>query len=352
MLADMHTPDSPLEKFGWLPEGLETVTLRLARADACAFKIGDIASKWSFEGPLDFEQVRRGNEVQTFLKSLRPVPPEAALLFSEAVNHLRAAIDNVVWYLIEQLHGDLSSRASTLVNMPIVETQEDLDRWTKRRLQAKITAFGADTPLGRRLRALQPFTDTRSGVPSMGSTLAAITRLEVESAHPLPLLQAYSNADKHRSITVGASRTFSSTDATPLAAQDLAHQELKVGDAMGPPTPWGKLTILETNTALMVHRPAPFSAWVNPVKEINALRIHVSQVVVPILLTGLEIPNGLPPGIELGDNGQSNRHRLAAGTWDDADARMAPLIKMRLDEANGRDFQIAPVAEDSRSWPR
>ena len=276
---------------------------------------------------------------------MRPVPPEASLLFSEAVNHLRAAIDNVIWYLIGiKARDPRRGPTATLVNMPILSQQEKLDKWTSRRLREKITAFGADTELGRRLRTLQPYVDQQNGVPSMGVVLAAVMRQEVESVHPLRLLQAYSNADKHRSIRITLPRTFASTDVKPWAEQNLAHQELKVGDAMGPPTPWGQLSILETNTAMMVQRPEPFSAWVNPVKELVAMRRHVGQVIVPILLTGLEMPNGLPPAIELGDTGLSNRERLVAGAWEDGDARLAPIVA-RFHEAEGRGLQFVPVVE-------
>lgn len=335
------------ETFSWLPEALDPVALRLARADAFAFEIGDLATKWSLDGPLDFEQVRRDGLTQMVVKSLRPVPPEASLLFSEAVNHLRAAVDNVVWYLVEQEHGNLSGPLAAMVNMPIVESQEALDKWTGRR--NKIPALGPQTRLGRRLRALQPFVEVQSSVPSMGEVLAAIMRLDVESAHPLRLLQAYSNADKHRSIRVAAGRTFSSWDAIPLAGQDLAPRELKVGDPLGRPSPWGQLSIVETNTAVMVQRPGPFSAWVNPVKELNAMRRHISQVVVPMLLTGLEMPKGLPPSIETGDSGKTSRERLISGEWDDAEARLIPLMRTRFQEAEKRGVQFAPAVDDSGS---
>ena len=339
----------PREELKWLPDELEAVALRLARADECAFKIGDLISQWSLDEPMDLEQVRCGDTVQLVVKAVRPVPPEASLLFSEAVNHLRAAIDNVVWHLVEQEHGDVSGAAASLVNMPIHETQEGLDKWTHRR--AKITAFGSETELGRRLRALQPFVDVESSVSSMGGFLAALTRQEIESAHPLRLLQGYSNADKHRSIRLAAARSFSSTDATPLSEQDLAHQEIKVGDAMGPRTPWGQVSFLDTNPAVMVQRPEPYSAWVNPVKDLNGMRRHVSQVVVPILLTGLEMPGGLPPVIEMGDNGLSTGERLAAGEWDDAESRLVGILQGRYQEALKREPRFAPVRDCAEEHP-
>ncbi|WP_458778614.1 hypothetical protein [Arthrobacter sp. D3-16] len=345
MFAIVDNPDKSAEEFKWLPEALESVALRLARADECAFKIGDIGSKWSLEGPLEFEQVRRGKEVQTFLKSLRPVPAEASLLFSEAVNHLRASIDNVVWHLIEEAHGQLTGYVAKQIAMPITDSQTSLDRWAAPKVAKGVTAFGREATLGKRIRLLQPFVDVASEVPSLGRTLARMTGLEVESAHPLKLLQAYSNGDKHRSVRLTTARTFSSTDARPLTGQNLAHQELRVGDAMGPPTPWGQLAILETNTAVMVQRPDPYSAWVNPVKELNAMRQHVSKVVIPVLLTGLQMPKGLPPLVDFGDNGLSNRGRLLAGQWDDAEARLADIVQARFHEALARDVRFAPVVE-------
>lgn len=39
-----------------------------ARVDECVFMIGDLVSKWSLEGPLDMQQVRRGDEVDTVLQ--------------------------------------------------------------------------------------------------------------------------------------------------------------------------------------------------------------------------------------------------------------------------------------------
>ncbi|ACL39836.1 hypothetical protein Achl_1860 [Pseudarthrobacter chlorophenolicus A6] len=335
----------PSNEFAWLPEALELVALRLTRADQCAFKIGDLTSQWSLDGPLGFKQVRRGGTVQMILSSLRPIPPEASLLFSEAVNHLRAAIDNVVWFLVEQEQGDLTGSLAAQVSLPIVESQEDLDKWTRRR--SKITALASETTLGRRVQAIQPFAYPKSLVPSIGQTLAALTGQDVEMAHPLRLLQAYSNADKHRAIRLAAARTFSSTDAVPMAAQNLAHHELKVGDALGPPTPWGEVSFVDTNTAAMVQRPDPFSAWVNPVKDLNAIRRHVSKVVIPILLTGLEMPHGLPPGIETGDNGASHRERLLAGGWEDAETRLVPLLRARFRDAESRGVQFAPVVNES-----
>lgn len=340
----METSDAST-RLGWLPEALEPVALRLSRVDECAFRIGDVASKWSLNGPLDIEQIRTGDQVQAFLKSIRPVPPETSLLFSEAINHLRACIDNVVWYLVSKDLGRLSEKQASQINMPISETPQAFDNWTKRVEDNKILCLAADTPLGLRIRMLQPFEDTKSSVPSMGANLARLLGMEIESPHPLRLLQLYSNADKHRSIRLTAARTFSSTDLTPLFTQDLRPKELKVGEALSPRSPWGKLSILETNTAAMVQRPAPFTAWVNPVKELTALRGHISHIVLPVLLTGSESSHGLPPVVDLGDNALSHRERLEAGSWDDAHARLKKVVLSRYMEAERQGLQFADVVD-------
>lgn len=332
------------ETFSWLPLELEPVALRLARADECAFEIGDLISRWSLEGPLEFEQVRCGIEAETILKSIRPVPPRASLLFSEAINHLRASMDNVVWYLVEKEHGPLEGILATQVAMPIQPSPERMEAWMQRRVRGGLAAFSTESSLGRRLNTIQPFADVDSSVPSMGRRLAALIGQEVELAHPLHLLQHYSNADKHRSIRLAASRPFVSDDASPLLDQNLSHQDLRVGDVLGR-TVWGEPVIMETNPAVMVQRPEPYSAWVNPVKELNALRKHVSEIVIPVLLTGLQLPAGLPPALDLHDDGKSIRERLSMGSWEDAEKRLGPILKARFEDALNRDLEFPNIVD-------
>jgi hypothetical protein len=51
------------------------------------------------------------------------------LLFSEVVNHLRSAIDNVVCYIVEMLRGTPLCDGAHLVAMPIVQTAGELENW-------------------------------------------------------------------------------------------------------------------------------------------------------------------------------------------------------------------------------
>jgi hypothetical protein len=338
------TPDSP-DPLRWLPEELEPVALRLARVDECVFMIGVLVSEWSMEGPLDIQQVRRGDEVDIVLRGIRSIPPLVSLLFSEAINHLRAAIDNTVWYLVEREHGPLKGPRAHLVAMPILTREQALDDWVKKCEKAGLTVLGPNAVLGKRVRSLQSFADSATSIPSKNPLLAHLLGEEVEDAHPLLLLQAYSNADKHRAIRVAVARTTSSRHDEPFMAQDRSFKELRVGDVLARTT-WGNPVMFDSSTAAVVERPEPFIAPVSPVKELSHLHRYVSQVAIPILVTGLELPHSLPPSVDLGDNDRSARERLCDGSWDDADARLAPIIAERFSEAMNRDARFPDVVDD------
>ncbi len=81
--------------------------MRLARADELAYRLAEVALAWSRgpvdEGALTIQQVERTPDFYDVeVTSIRPVPPVAAMLFSEAIHHLRSALDNVVFYMAEE----------------------------------------------------------------------------------------------------------------------------------------------------------------------------------------------------------------------------------------------------------
>lgn len=91
----------------WLPVGLESVALRLARADQLIYELARGAFGWSSgDTPIDlgYEWVCP-HRLNLVVRGVREIPPILPMLFSEAVNHLRAAIDNTVFYLVGQAHG-------------------------------------------------------------------------------------------------------------------------------------------------------------------------------------------------------------------------------------------------------
>lgn len=330
------TPNS--EPYAWLPLQLEPVALRLARADQLAYEIGDVVGEWSLYGPMTLVEVRRGTAMRLEVESVRPVPPIASLLFSEAINHLRAALDNVIWHLVSKANPKLSPSAQRAVSMPIFDNREGFDKWVGRMKNAKITAFSSGAPLAQAVRKLQPFEDEPSKVGSVSKRFAVVSGHEVELAHPLLLLQTYSNADKHRTVQIAAARSFVSDDRTPFGTQDHRHRLLRVGDVLVR-SQEGEVVEVETQTAAMIRRPAPFAQWVSPVHELNKLRRYLSEVAFPSLITGLILPNGLPPNIGLGNTGQTLRERITAGEMLDAVQRLVEPSKERMRRAEAKPVQ-------------
>ena len=276
--------------------------------------------------PTELEQVRRdGSAYDVVVQRVRPVAPEVALLFSEAIHHLRAALDNVVWYLVEQVHAPLTPRVARQVALPIHDREAAYDRWTQQRIRDGLGAFASTATLGQRVRSLQPFANPAESVPSISAVMATLSGMDRELAHPLRLLQDYSNEDKHRQIRVAAARTIASTYDRPILEQDRRQHPVAVRMVIASGV-WGTPQIVEMNTAAAIKRPGESEAWVNPVKEVSALRQYVADIAIPTLLTGLALPGGIPPAVDLGDTGLDDRERIAAGGYEDAEARFAPRL--------------------------
>ncbi|MFE4000457.1 hypothetical protein ACFX43_16865 [Nocardioides sp. YIM B13467] len=315
----MTTPSN----LSWLPETLLPVALRLGRADALAGELGDVCLSWSRgengEGPLDVVQVEREpGFVALEIRRIRTVPPIAGMLFSEIINHLRAVIDNVVYRLAEQAHGQpFTPKEATQVAFPI-HYDEASYLGKARRLQKKYPQLAPGHPLGDRIQALQPFNDPRtvSAVPSgLGGMLLGDGAPDM---HPLILLQRYSNDDKHRAIRLASGRTITRRDDEPPQPVEMKH--VQVGDVVDR-GPVGTYFEVVTMPALCVQRPDG-GPWVSPGHELNKLFGYVADVAVPRLVTGLDLPDGFPAQIDLSDNNVTDVNRLEGASNVRAHDRM------------------------------
>lgn len=178
---------TPSHNLSWLPDELVPVAFRLARADTVAGELGDVCLSWSRgdddNGPLELVQVARElGFLDLDVKSIRPVPPIAAMLFSEAINHLRSALDNVVYYLAEQANGHaFTSQEASLVQFFIRSDQAAYDKKVAELASKRgLSQLAPGHLLGDRMRALQPFNDART-VPAIpvGQRLTVPEVLEV-----------------------------------------------------------------------------------------------------------------------------------------------------------------------------
>lgn len=311
----MNPPEDQHSALSWLPADLAHVALRLGRADELAYQLGQVAFKWSSGGggPLTLEQVHgsKPDSVDVIVTSVRPIPPVAAMLFSEAINHLRAVLDNVVFHLVTSQRGTpLPDDAARLVALPIYEAEDKFQAWQKR-VRPRVPELDAGTLLANRIKSLQPFNSADS-VPSLPPLMAYLMSVQPESIHPLLLLQGYSNEDKHRAIRLVSMRSLVQRSDHSFFETDLSMRPVAVGDVLAS-TAVGRPVMLESNAALHVERPTNGS-WVAPGMELHHLHAYVAEIAVPTLVTGT--PHMTPPlpwSVELGDNGEAYDARIING---------------------------------------
>jgi hypothetical protein len=175
----------------WLPPGLMYVALRLARADELQYQLGRECLNWSANA-LELKQVRRPDgRLNVVVERVRPIPPVVEVLFGEIVNHLRAAIDNVVFYMVENMRGGpLPDNAAHLVAMPIVQSAEDLKAWSDRR-RSRVPELGSGTDLYGRIESQQPYRSL-AVVTAVSADFERFTGpIELHGVHPLTLLQGF-----------------------------------------------------------------------------------------------------------------------------------------------------------------
>ncbi|MGA4786742.1 hypothetical protein [Nocardia sp. AB354] len=316
---------------GWLPDELATVAFRLARVDQAAAALGEVCASWSKAGPIGMKQVERPDgRWDTVVTEIRPVPPLVSMLFSEAIHHLRAAIENTIFYLVEVERGKpLDERSASGVEMPIKDTPELFEDWQKR-TGRKLPEVAVATTIGERIKLCQPFEDTTATVPSMSPLLAELTGAAVEYENPMKLLQRYSNTDKHRFLRPGAAQTVSMRADVPFWQTNRRFLDVKPGDLLATVDP-GQPVVLELNPSVLIQRPDTVT-FVGPVAELTHLHRHVADRVLPILVKGQILTRSLPPSIDLGDSGLTAAQRIEQGEWSYADERWADGVQDRMAE--------------------
>lgn len=308
--------------------------MRLARADELQYELAMLCLEWSRRA-LDFDQVRTDDGLLSLVVSaIRPIPPAIPMLISEAVNHLRAAIDNVVFYLVEQARGSaLPPGQAVKVKMPIVQSASDLADWTNR-TSRQVPELGSNTDLHSRIESLQPYRSP-AVVTSLPIELATVMGVsDLNGVHPLLLLQGYSNEDKHRIIRPALWRAVVTRDDRPFTAQNLQWREVQVGDVVSSGVQEGNPVEVESRTAVFVQRPDG-QVWVGPGSELSQIHDFVADILIPTLVTGAPATPALPRQIDLSDTGETDEHRIGTGLGGSAHSRA------------GREAVAQVLADDS-----
>ncbi|PLW02588.1 hypothetical protein [Corynebacterium ulcerans] len=283
------------------------------------------STDWTKKGKIE------DGKVEIVVESVRPLPPEVALLFSEGIHHLRAILDNVVWQLLVGEQGEIADRVAWLVEFPIKENQDEFSKWLTKRTKRLFATCGS-RKLADRIKTLQPFVDTMQEVGSFSERLAHLSDQDPHLEHPLRLLRAYSNQDKHRQLRLTAARSVILKDSVSIFQQDRSFSRIEVGSVIDKLDESAREGY-EISTAIMLQRPGNEDVWVGPARELSSLRRYVSDIAVPILLKGLEVPGLLPPVIGLGDTGQDFLERLDAAGTEDAIERLEEMSSRTYIEA-------------------
>ncbi|EID77416.1 hypothetical protein W59_23740 [Rhodococcus opacus RKJ300 = JCM 13270] len=316
----------------WLPQELQSVALRLARADHATYQLGELSLTWSREA-LQMQQADRGNgQLDVVVSGVRPIPPLASMLFSEAINHLRAAVDNTLFHLVESARDEMvPEKQAREIAMPIHEDPEKFTNWQSQKHSKGLVELGRGTALGDRIESLQPYADTTARGATLSPLLARLMDVPAEYAHPLVLLQKYSNTDKHRTIRTAGARSIVQRSDEPFSTSDRTMRPITVGDVLAS-TRRGNLVEISCHTAILVQRPDS-DTWVSPASELDQIHRHIADIVLPTLVTGFALPNTLPPHIDLGDTGQTISERIRFGGSTPAHLRMAEVSQAALMES-------------------
>lgn len=336
----------------WIPPALEPVALRLSRANQAAFELGKLAFEWSRNEPIELSQVEtEAGTRDLVVVHVRPIPPAISMLFSEAIHHLRAAIDNTLFLTVSGMRSSLTEKAAKRIAMPIHGEASAFERWLKRNDQAGFPELGHQSLLATRLRALQPFEDS-SSVPSLSAPIASLWGIEPVFEHPLRLIQGYSNEDKHRSIRTAVARTSFRSDNEAQLVLSPGMRPIERNDVIAS-AQRGERIELSAFPAVHIERPGG-AAWVPPVRELDALYRHVANTVIPMLARGLALPRAFPAAIDLSDTGATARERIEAGTWETAhDLMRARSIRGAAEAAGIRQPspRLCPATQASDRTP-
>lgn len=333
-----------MTELDWLPEELHPVALRVAHADELAYAAGLEAFQWSKSAPVSLarEELSEGSE-RVFVEAVRPIPPRVGLLFSDAVNHLRSALDNVVFHLVRAAHdGELTEPQERAIAFPIFTDQQGMDRWMKRMSKAGLPQLTESNELGRRLLGLQPFNDAGNNVASMNGWLSLMLDQQVHRQHPLVLLQAYSNSDKHRALRVAVHQGFQSVHGARWNEDQRSRHELVLGETLFETGP-GRSATADLHPFVGVERPGSDGTLVGIGPELSGMELYVARHAVPALLTGAPLEQGLPTQLDLSDTGQTMGERISSAGYTSAHERLSEMIRRETLAAEGLPYESPPM---------
>jgi|GEM_PF-4075598 len=326
-----------------LPAHLASLALRLGRVDELVADIAHACFAFVRSNPVEMRERRRGDTAELFVHAVDPVPPIIGLAFSDAVNQMRSTLDNALVLLLEQERREpLTGRAERAAKFLIHEKEAEYYNTLKPMLR-HLPELAPDQPLGLRMFEMQPFRP-----------LERIRQMRVRSGngdthggHHLRVLQAYSNADKHRRphiFTVGNAALASTMGAASFHTAPLA--ELVEGQVISS-TRDKKIDVIEFWPFVGVRRP-DVGELVPPGAELDELHRYLGQVALP-RLAGLPQGSFFPPQVDLRSLGRTEQERVATASPSYAHARLGLHFGL---EVQRHERELAARGEIDIQLPR
>ncbi|NMM83091.1 hypothetical protein B2J88_01690 [Rhodococcus sp. SRB_17] len=316
------------------------VAYELARVDDLGWQIFEATLEFSKIGIVQFRDDNSEGVRKTYIESIAEVPPIISLMFGEAINHMRSALEHTLFWLVERAaEFSLEEPIAQKVKFPICSKEQSFKDWAKK--VKVVPGLESEGPLVARVRSLQPFADSGTRIATHNGLIGSPSY-----DHPLVLLQAYSNIDKHRRVHTAAAQELGldlGPDPSGVPVEYLPPGPYEVGQLVST-GPVGVLTYMDMRPAVMLERPTDNAGWVPPGRELNELHRYVAEVAIPTLLTGLAIP-GLLPQLDL----NTVQHGSTRGLGREyAFDRTMPAIEARLAEtAHEVSFASQTAAESS-----
>jgi len=315
--------------YSWIDPDFFPIAFRLSRADAAVLEVMRHSLRWSEadgKGPVDIRRVEDPQEVLVF--GVRPVPAAISLAFSDAVHHLRAALETTLFTLACRHHGELTGKQASRVSFPICSEEKPLGDWFKDMDRNQLHGLSRSSTIGKRVEALQPLNSEQQVLSIRSPELAALG-FSVDGEHPLTLLQGYSNHDKHRAIRVAAGRQMVMDDEGPIKSHQLEMRPVTVGDALD----FGSSENIASYPAVHVSRPQGH-VWVGPGTELTQLWSYVAEVAIPTLISGESRVHAFPAKID-------------TQSW-----KLSPAELVRNGDPRLAEERFVPYLEDSTQRSR
>lgn len=288
--------------YSWLPDHQLHVASTLGHVDALIEKVADVLFDYLRQGPLEFENVPKGDRANVTVKSVAPLPAAVARFTADVMTQLRAALEHTIYAELEhELGRSLTSDEARSAEMPAAVRVDGFEAWLRHRTRRTMAPFADGSQLVRRIRDLQPFE-----------------RRDVDE-HPLRVLVEHTNAAKHRTPAVAATMLGVVIPDEPAPSLVLASEPdraLESGDVLAS-GPLYQRVPLSIWPKVSIQRPH-MSTWHVLIHEVAYLEDWVRRIAIPVLVAGTHTVDELPPGLD-GTRGHADV-RVALQTADQTPA--------------------------------